>query len=385
MKIVHFIPSLGKGGAERVVCDLANKAVEEGHEVAIITWSPTPAELLTQPLRQEIELRYLALCGGRRGGAYFGILPWVLRNRRWLLSRDVVHCHLTMGSTFATAVQLIRLVLRGRTPAVIETYHAVGVAIPRFKRAVHAHLLKYRDAVAFMAEDSYWSRYRSARPTRLFRTIANGIAVPSPAVQRAVERYRRETAKIPDDAIVLGSVGRLMPERRPDLLLEVFVRLARRTDLDIHLLLAGDGSLRAKLEARVRRNGLKHRVHMPGLVLKPALAFGITDLYMTVNVGPTTGIAALEAASSGVPIIAVQLDQTYKGTASDWIWSSTDPQEVADRAAELLESPSQLKKLARKQQEHVERHHTVEVMAKAYYRLYGEALAARARGAAAKS
>lgn len=384
MKIVHFVPVLGKGGAERVVVDLANQAAIDGHEVSIVAWMPAPPELLPNMLRSDIPIRYLDDTDDRRWresgvppSDYLKLLVWVARNRKWLLGRDIVHCHLSMGSAFGAAVQLLRTVYRRSAPAVVETYHAVGVAIPDFHRAVHARFLSRRDSVAFMAEDAYWTRYRERRLNRLFRTIPNGIAAAAPIDPEASDHYRQEVAGIPKNAIVLGSVGRLVAERRPDLLLEMFVRLTKITAGNVHLLLAGEGPLRASLEETSRRHGLADRVHLPGLILNPVEAFGTIDLYLTVNVGPITGIAAIEAASSGLPIVALQLDRHHQTSASDWIWSSPDPQKAAEHVAGLLDKPAELQSLAERQESNVRSKHGIDAMAKAYYSLYGDALAAR--------
>jgi glycosyltransferase involved in cell wall biosynthesis len=238
-------------------------------------------------------------------------------------------------------------------------------------------LLSGRDAVAFMAEDPEWTRYTAARPGRLFRLILNGVAPPPPVSPAVVEWFRTERTSIPAkrDAVI-GSVGRLATERRPDLLLETFVCLSKLLDRDVHLLLAGEGLERGALEAQIQRHSLGNRVHLPGLVVNSAEPLAIIDLYLTVNVGPITGIAALEAAFAGLPVIAVQLQQGYKAAPGDWIWSSTDPAEVAARAVELIINLPERQMLAGQQQAYVRAHHSVEAMARAYDRLYDDALAA---------
>lgn len=382
MRIVHFIPILTKGGAERVVIDLANEAARRGHEVSLVAWIPAPPELGTNALSEQVSIRYLDHKGGSSRRAYVRLLPWVFSNRRWLLSQDVIHCHLSMGSAFGAAVQSLRRLYGRRRPIVVETYHAVGVPIPNFDRAAHASLLSWRDAVAFMAEDPYWTRFRSARRKRLFQTIPNGVSRRPAAAPASAERYRRDQAQIPDGVLVLGNVGRLVPERRPELLLETFIEITKQTDRDIHLLLAGDGPMRPKLQAEARRLGLADRVHLPGLAVEPAEAFANIDLYLTLNVGALTGIAALEAALAGLPIVAVQLMDDYKRDGSALIWSSTHPAEVAARAVELFDDPADLKALARRQSAYVAAHHSVDAMSDSYFRLYDQCLANR-RGAPA--
>lgn len=369
MKILHFIPSLIRGGAERVAIELANDAARRGHQVTMVAAVRHSHELMPAPLRSDVELRYVHPSGGVRG-AQLRLIPWTIANRQWLLGQDVIHCHLWLGTQFGALLQRIRG--RREKPVIVETYHAVGMPIPRHHRAVHALLLHGRDATAFMAEDPYWSRYRAVRPGELFRTIPNGVSAP----RARKPGGGREATGIPGDALLVGSIGRLVDERRPDLLMDVFAGIARDID-STHLLLGGEGPERPALEARARSLGLQGRVHMPGLVLDAAEPLGIIDLYLTVAVGPTVGVAALEAALFGLPVLAVQLLPEYRATGEDWIWSSADPAEVGARAVELLHDPAARRALAERQQAHAHAHYSAEAMGEAYERFYTDALARR--------
>jgi len=376
MRIVHVIPALTKGGAERVVVDLANAAVEDGHEVSIVAAIPAPPELVAQDLRPEVDIRYVG--SGSIRAAYLRLPLWLVRNRKWLFGQDVIHCHLTFGSVFAAAAQRLRRLLR-RRPAIVETYHAVGMAIPNSERARHAMLLKGRDAIAFMAEDSFWRRYAMGNKSTIFRTIPNGIAEPRPASKEKSRRYRTHCAAIPENALaVVGTVGRLVPARRPDLLLEAFANVAEAIGPDVHLLMAGEGGERGALEETARRKGIARQVHMPGLVLDPAEPIGAMDLYLTINVGPITGIAGLEAAFLGVPVIGLQILDDYESKADDWIWSSRNPGEVALTAVDLLNDRAALHDLAERQQAIARQRFSIDAMSRAYDELYSVALARRA-------
>src|SRR5205085_705449 len=102
--------------------------------------------------------------------------------------------------------------------------HAVGMAISSVHRALHASLLASRDAVALMGEDPNWRRVMAMHPNRLIRVIPNGIVPPRTADKAAIERYRR-MAQLPQNVQIIGSIGRLVSERRPDLLMKAFASL----------------------------------------------------------------------------------------------------------------------------------------------------------------
>jgi glycosyltransferase involved in cell wall biosynthesis len=374
MRIVHVLPALTKGGAEHVAIDLANAAVSAGHSVTILTAVLAPPEQAPAAVNDGIERRCLTAELSSPRLVYPSVVPWIVSNRKWLKSQDIVHCHLTFGAVFGTLLELVRG--SGRRPAVVETYHATGMAISSLRRRVHAALLGHKDAVAFMADDPFWQRFAAARPHRLFRTIPNGVALLKAIDRLASERYRARIG-LPGNVPVVGTISRLLHERRPDLLVDAFAELVRCFPSEVHFLLAGDGPERTELEEQARRLGLARRVHFPGLVLAPQEPLGLIDLYFTVNVGATTGIAALEAAASGVPVIAAQLSPDYLSTAADWIWSSADPREMGARAAALLSDPAALRMLGKKQQRYALEHHSAEAMARAYERLYEDAVARR--------
>jgi glycosyltransferase involved in cell wall biosynthesis len=375
MNIVHVIPAFTKGGAERVAVDLANAAVTNGDAVAIVAGFPVPADLLLDELRDEVEVRYVAESGRSILAAYLRLLLWIVRNRVWLLSRDIIHCHLTFGSLFGAMITAMRAAPRSKRPRIVETYHAIGTPVRLPLKRLHMALAATHDGFVAMAEDQPWSRFARDHPGLNSTMIPNGIALPVVPPTHAESDAYRADAGIPSDARVIGSVGRLVRERRPEMLMQVFELVAKSIP-DAHLLMAGSGPEMKRLEGMAADTGLAQRVHFPGLVLRPALPFSIIDLYLTLNVGQITGIAALEAAAMGLPLIAFQANDAYRSGPQDWIYSSSDPAAVAAEAVRLLGSVEQRRALAARQQQHVVDHHSAEAMARAYRAFYEKVLGA---------
>jgi glycosyltransferase involved in cell wall biosynthesis len=378
VKIVHVIPSLGKGGAEQVVVELANHAADEGHEVAVLTAVAAPSELLADRLRHGVRYCQIIPRQVARHWVYFHFIPWMLRNLRWLFTRDVVHCHLTFGATFGAVMQGLRWLSGRKTPAVVETYHAVGMPMAALKRGLHAAMMRSRDAVAFIADDPYWHNYRNKNPKLRAVLIPNGVrtAIDRPDPD-AVSQYRRK-AGLPDGAFVVGSIGRLAPERRPDRLIEVFAIVAA-IHPDVHFMIAGEGSERSSLELMVAKLGLTDRVHLPGLVNDPSIALANIDVFVSSNVGPVTGVAALEAAAFGLPIVSFQMIAEREEFDGEWIWSSPSTERVAARIHNLLTDSTQRAELARQQNRHIVEKLGVDSMARAYEHLYRQAMTAKLR------
>lgn len=373
MKIVHVLPALIKGGGERVTAELANHAAQAGHDVTVIAACPVDSILLRDALHPDVRVRYVTdLSLHSRMGWYLRTPPWLLRHRSWLLEQDILHCHLTYGAVFGTAVAILRSVLGARRPVIVETYHAVGMPIPTVHRWVHARLAARRDALAVMAEDEYWRAFLAARPGLVSAFIPNGTSMSTDDDVDHDMRiaYRREVG-IPDDCrFVIGTVGRLEPDRQPWRYVPIFAEIARVLGPQVRFIIGGGGSELDRMRSLVSERGLMGQIHLPGLVIRPRLPLSIMNLYVTLNVGAVTGMAALEAAASGVPVLGIQMLDKYQPGPKDWIWSSADLSAVATRAIELLRSPTELKALAERQRAYVRTHHTTEAMACSYNTLY---------------
>ncbi len=375
MRIVHLLPGLTKGGGERVAADLANHQAAAGHEVAILVGFEADAALLAASLDPSIRVRLIARAGRGRLSQYREGLAWVWRNRAWLRDQDVVHCHLTYGAVIGTFIRLLRRWKGAPRPIVVETYHAVGMPMSRPRRWLAARFASYRDGLILMAEDGYWCRFRQKHPQLLVRTILNGVSPPGRVSAGDAPAFRKSLA-IPEDVeLIVGTIGALREERRTEAFIPVFEEMSRRLGRSAHFLIGGEGPARNRVEEAIRTSSIAERVHLAGLVQTPADVLALLDLYVTLNVGSTTGIAALEAAMAGVPVLALQLVEGYAPSEHDWIWSTSDQIALGERAAALLVDHSARRALAERQQAHAMARHSVPVMAAEYMRFYHEAAA----------
>lgn len=379
MRIVHVLPGLVKGGGERVVVDLANQQVLAGHCVTVIAGVGADPALLQNRLSLDVAVKLLRPQGSPLGSAYAVVPVWLWKNRRWLSSQDILHCHLSFGLAFGGIAGSIRWLTRWPRPAIVETYHAVGMPIPRHHRWLHGKLAARRDGLVLMARDPWWEQFIASHPDLLLRVIENGVDVGPDldSIAGAKEDYRRQLGIPGSCRELVGTVGQLRFDREPWELIPVFRRIADAMGPTTHFLIAGEGPARLRVDAAVKQFGLDGRVHLPGQVELACLPASIMNSYLTLAVGPTVGLAAIEASFAGAPVIARQMDKHYRRSESDWVWSDSDGARIADKAILLLRSAGQLASLARTQNDVVEARFGAAAMAQAYDQLYGDALATR--------
>ncbi len=370
LKILHVVPALTKGGAEKVVIELANMAASQGDEVTVLAAFRADSSLLADTLHPDVIYRCMDMPSDPKLARYIKLMPWMWAHREWIFAHDVVHCHLTFGAAFGTLLQWQRRFMRRKHPRVVETIHAVGMPIPRLQRTRIRSFAAGRDGCALMAEDSYWQSFAKKHPRMPVHVIPNGISIPPNAPsEAAITTYARTVGLNPRPKTVVGTIGRMVADRMPLKILAAFRHIADRMVGTVALLMGGEGPERTVIEAMAREIGLADKVHLPGLVRDPHMTLQIIDLYISVNVGPITGIAGLEAAAAGVPVIALQSLPSYDGTG-DWIWSHCDPEKIAEHAVGVLANPTALRALAQRQSLYVREYHSAETMIRGYRDFY---------------
>ncbi|MEM6553186.1 MAG: glycosyltransferase [Planctomycetota bacterium] len=145
----------------------------------------------------------------------------------------------------------------------------------------------------------------------------------------AVEAVSRLELGVPEGAVVLGVVGRLVGSKGQDRLWEAVVRHVGR-GADLHLVLLGgptDGEFAERLRAVAASAGVADRLHLVGLVDEPQRYYGLMDVAVNSRVDAEPfGLSVVEALMMGVPMLVHALGGPAE-TVSDGVtgWHITDP------------------------------------------------------------
>ncbi len=145
--------------------------------------------------------------------------------------------------------------------------------------------------------DAFPAAYRK----RLHR-IDHGVAAAAQAFDRAAAR---EAFGLPQAATVVLSSGRLAPSKNQAALVRALALMP-----DMHLAIAGAGPEEANLVALAETLHVRSRLYLVGEV-PPARIFEFLaagDAYAFASMTETFGLAAVEAAVAGLPIVAADLD-----------------------------------------------------------------------------
>ena len=132
-------------------------------------------------------------------------------------------------------------------------------------------------------------------------SIPHGFEVKRGGISKTQARTR---FGLPEGVDLLGCAARLHPTKRLDLAIRLLPLMPTR-----HLALAGQGPDRERLEALAAELGVTSRVHFVGELQPMAIGefLAALDVFVFPTVAETFGLAAVEAASAGLPVVATDL------------------------------------------------------------------------------
>ena len=224
-------------------------------------------------------------------------------------------------------------------------------------------------------------RYNGADPRRL-RVIGYGVDIDKfarvSAEQIAAFRARH---RVPDGAVLVSSVGRLVEQKDYPTQLRGFAAASARVP-GLVMLLAGDGPLRASLEALAAELGITDKLRFAGHVDDVPTLLRATDLFVLASKFEPYGVALLEAKAAGTGIIATRVNQIPDIIAdreTGWLVEPESPDDLG-RALETLARDAELRRrLGARAAEDAAACHSLRRAIDAYQDLYDDLRAPRAR------
>lgn len=136
--------------------------------------------------------------------------------------------------------------------------------------------------------------------------IHNGIEIKD-SISNKDTNISREGLNIPENAFVVGMVGRIAEQKSPD----VFVEMARNVAKKIPealFLIVGDGELRDQIESQIESTGLRERFHITGWVDNPQDYMRLFDVAVLLSRWEGFGLVLPEYMLARKPIVATRAD-----------------------------------------------------------------------------
>jgi glycosyltransferase involved in cell wall biosynthesis len=328
-KVIRIIARLNVGGPAKHVVWLATGLQEAGFDTLLVTGTVPEGEEDMSYFADEAGVRPLYIREmSREISLKDAITVWKLF-RLFLRERpDIIHTHTAKAGTVGrTAGFLYRWLTPGillgkpRRCSFVHTYHGhvfhsyygrtrtrLFLAIERLlARLVTDRLI----AVSKQQGVEIGEKFRVGRSGQI-KVIPLGLDLGLFVDHTARRAKFRQELCIPEDAILIGIVGRLTEIKNHRMFLNVVARLkeidpACRRQGAVRFIVIGDGSLRESLEEQKQALGLEKHVIFVGGRKDPEYFYPALDVVALTSLNEGTPLTLIEAMANARPVVATRV------------------------------------------------------------------------------
>lgn len=331
LKVLHLFPRFNRGGAERVIGELAS-GMQNFHIQGLVAcsggeWTDHLDELGIHWLRLSF-LYPSSSINIVRG--FFALRSVVARN-----DVDLIHSHHRFCSLVGRAVALA-----SRIPFMctvhdlasgnrLITSWAAGDTITVFSQAVESHLID-----SFNIKKEY------------IRRIPIGIRPPAVLSSGQVLEMKSGLGYAPEVPLI-GFIGRLVHEKAPDLFLRAVPEVLNRFP-NARFCVVGDGVMKNDLSLLVDALGVREFVTFLGGRDDVSSLISCFDFVVIPSRREGFGLVALESLAQGKPVIASRvggLPELVQDGQNGLLVPPGQPSAIAEAMINLLDNPEQVKKM----------------------------------------
>lgn len=135
-----------------------------------------------------------------------------------------------------------------------------------------------------------------------FEILPNAIDVTAFKFDLEKRKNLRNKLNISEHTVLLGHVGRFMPEKNHTFLLDIFAEVAQM-EPDARLMLVGDGKLRSAIEKKAKHMGLDRKVIFTGVRSDIQDLLQAMDVFVLPSLYEGLAVTLVEAQAAGLPCV----------------------------------------------------------------------------------
>lgn len=289
MKVLIVIPTLGDGGAERMVADLSATLVKKGWQIEVLSLygeHRAKKHYVTMLRKVGITVHFL----DKRRGFDWILIPKIRRKIREI-NPDIIHTHLSacIYVVFASCFMRVKRV---------HTIHSV------VKKELNCC---YRGLMCLQY------KLRTCIPVAISQTMKNEIqeyygllpeCVGLAANGIDISRFEGKSSEVKEYAYIFA--GRLVEAKNPMMLLEAFAKAHRKIP-EARLCICGEGIMRKEIEGKIERLGLTESVDVVGHVDDIGDYLARSKCFVLSSKFEGFGLVIVEAMAAGLPVIATRV------------------------------------------------------------------------------
>lgn len=279
-KLLFYINSLSKGGAERVMANLANSFAQDGYDVVLVT------SLSKQQYKLNDLVKHRILDDKNRNL----VSKNIIRIKRLSQVCKEENPDLIISFTIEASVRAVIAARLRKIPNIVSVRNAPQIIFERKRGKIAKRLYRYADGI--VCQNLSAKQYFSDELQKKITVIPNMLN-PDFILEPFIGERRKRVV----------NVGRLDTQKNHALLIEAF-SIFHKKHPDWTMCIYGEGILRDKLTQQVDELGLKEYVEMPGIIDDIANTIRQDGMFVLSSDFEGVPNALLEAMVEGIPSIS---------------------------------------------------------------------------------
>ena len=344
IRVAHIITTFSMGGAtENTLLTVAGLVQSGAYDVDVIAGTPNKAEgaLLDQAAAFGVEVDVIPSLKREIGPAddirAFRVLSEKIRDGRY----DIVHTHSAKAGILGRLAAYVQDV-----PVVAHTYHGMVYSPnePLLKRMTYNVLENLASRVTTGHTSVTFDLIRKVERAGIIKhgqcvCARSGMDLDRFLHPKPERDAIRAAWGVPEDAVVMGTIGRVHTGKGQDVLVDLAPRLCEACP-DLRIVIIGTGPLSEPLQEKVRAQGLADKVIFPGSFPPEEMPEVISSLDMLIHVSEREGLARVivQSLACGKPVISYDLDgspEVITDRVNGRLLPPHDPEAVYQAVAEL--------------------------------------------------
>lgn len=330
IKVIHIIPTLLMGGAEKILMDIVCNYNSDKFEASIIVlFSENYCDNMFKDIikNKNISIIYL---GKKKGFDFSTIIK--LMNIFKQAQPDLIHTH-----RYACIYNILPSLIC-RVPVCIHTVHTLAEKeLPRYYQIIMSLAYKVLGftpvAISANVKESISKLYKIEHSK--IPQINNGINL---------EKYshKKNISTVDSKQITIIHVGRFQKEKNHELLIDSFYSAWKQNN-NIKLVLLGDGEQKSDMMEKVEKLGIKDFVNFTGVVSNVEDYLKKADIFALSSDYEGFGLVIAEAMASGLPIVTTDsggISELVVNDYNGYVVKPGDKKQFSDKLFELINNKS---------------------------------------------
>ncbi len=304
MKIIHIIPTLKKGGAERLVTNICYELSKRPNiEVLLISLS---TENEFQATTQKINYKAIPSKA----------IPSILKKPKVEIDQlisviksfnpDIIHSHLFEAEMISrwhlfkqvkyfshshdNMIQLKNISLSGLTrKSTFTNFYEKSILIKKYIQTNNQFIAISKDTAAYLKKS-------------LPNSLSDNIHLLHNAID--LQHFRKHSLEQKLNKIKIINVGSFIPLKNQKLLIDI-AKMLRNKSIDFEITMLGDGPLYNQIKEDITNYNLTPFINIPGNVDNVGDYYSKANIYVHTSKSEAFGLVLIEAMASGLPVVTL--------------------------------------------------------------------------------